>query len=1035
MKILSRAECFVCTAVRGASLWVSLLLGGAAFAEPAWWSNVKNSTGPVNDFKPALVGQAKNMALHAMEALDDALAPFNLPGGGAGMEIRQMVNSWRIEPENPASGWKTHDIARILNQGQLKALAKPFYDRLALLGLWDRGWIAWAPNRPAPFNVVPYTSPQWWLPAPINPADWADIPRYPWKFWVPQTHWRSAGLGELGLSHSNVGQLKHVFNFDPAQRLSAVTYQVNNVTTSFLTNGQPTDSDGDGVSDLVEFMLGSKVGVADSSVAPLGDLYEDGFSGPQQVLSDAAASRFLAQASWGPTWESIAAVKALGLEEWVDQQIEDDPFRESGQLMAYQWLDGSGSMAWQNLWFGWPDQSQAPVPLLFPQAAGSYAAIDASWPNHHNAAWRAANDPHERGPFLNPNFPKRGIEPYQFYLTWRKLMLDRPLWQGLLQSGAMPTHSMPTPLTAEQQEKLGGASDMPWPYYLSGVWANNGGFGDHATWTAYNEPFAMDDAWMRRALYDSDQLRQRVAWALSQILVVSDYQRYAAQVALTGDGSVGHYYDMLNQYAFGNFKDLLTAVTFHPLMAAWLSYKGNTVEFNPDGSEKRIPDENYAREIMQLFSIGLDELNLDGTPKLDAQGQRIPTYTQEEVRQLARVFTGLENRTAHLPVVTLPMKMNATLHDKRAKQFLGMTIAANPGADAAACEAEIRNTVAHIATLANVAPFISRQLITHLTSSSPSPGYVKRVATVFAGNALAPDQLGKVVKAILMDPEARAADQYLFNSGQGRLKDPMLRLVSLMRAFNAGRDYNHGTFDLRAATQHPLDGPLWGWGHFVSKDSEVRHLYQDLHQYPFVPPSVFSFFLPGFAPPGMVANARMKAPEFQLVSAAALTSSIGRVWFDTDANNQGPAETGFTGMIVQRQSGLYRSWLTRLYNELPVRPEGSSLDLRGKTLRLNFDSLASNGGLPAVAGTELALSPRPSGSNPTPPSQPVAEAFLAKLNVLLCHGRMSSVTHSHLLKLLMDPANPAIMENNDPWRWERAAVQLLWALPEAAVIR
>lgn len=384
--------------------------------------------------------------------------------------------------------------------------------------------------------------------------------------------------------------------------------------------------------------------------------------------------------------------------------------------------------------------------------------------------------------------------------------------------------------------------------------------------------------------------------------------------------------------------------------------------------------------------------------------------------------------------------MNATLHDKRSKSFLGMVIEANTEATAAECEAEVRDAVGHIATRPEVAPFISRQLIAHLVTSTPSHGYVRRIASVFHDNEEASDQLGKVVKAILMDPEARAADTYLFNPGAGRLKDPMLRLLSLMRAFNAGRDFNHGVYDLRDSNQNPLDGPIWGWNHFVERNSEPNHPYQDFLQYPFVPPSVFSFFLPNYTQSGMIANSRMTSPEFQLLSPATAASSAARVWHDTQAPSVGGlVRTGFNSYRIHQWQ---QDWMTALYEDPTIKPEGttlepdgSGLDLAGKALRLHFDSLAASGGLPAVLGTEIDMSPRPSGSAPTPPSSGVAGDFLDQLDILLCHGRMTPSTRAELLTLLTDPSDSDYMHADDGWRWERTAVQILWALPECAVLR
>ena len=722
-----------------------------------------------------------------------------------------------------------------------------------------------------------------------------------------------------------------------------------------------------------------------------------GFSGAgvAHAVTEAEASRFLAQASWGPTWETIAEVKLIGLETWIERQMsEKEQFREEGQLMEYRWLDGTRpGLRWQNVWFEWDDQNEEPAPKLVPTDLRSFAELDRRWPGYQGKVPKI--DPHERGPFLAKDFPKRGIEPYVFYLHWRKVVLDRPIWQTQLTPPVQwtePYHATPA-----------------WPYHLTEAYyrTSNPGYAGavESTCRSVAMEAGADEAWLRRALYDTDQLRQRTTWALSQILVVSDIQGAAG---VPGIPALGNYYDLLSLHAFGNFTELLTAVTFHPLMASWLTYVDNEkAKLAKDGvTELRLPDENYAREILQLFSIGLEELNIDGTPKLDAKGQRIPTYTQEDVRQLSRVFTGLRYRTRNLPGVTLPLKMDPALHETREKRFLGLHLPAlSDQPTAAICEAEVRAAVAHIAKHPNVAPFISKLLIQHLVTSNPTPDYVRRVATVFQTHSESPKQLAEVVKAILMDAEARTAE----SPTSGRVKDPMLRLMSLMRAFHAGREYSGGRYDLRSATQHPLDGPPWGWGHLVRSDSS--HPFNDLLQTPFTAPSVFSFFLPGYAQPGLIVNAGMLSPELQLASASTMTATVGRVWTDTAHTASSPLES--LGFNSTQATAEPKKWLANLYRKPTVRPRGSTLDLRGKALRLHFEKRTQ---LQSTDETEV-------------------NAFLDKLNVLLCHGRLSASTRAHLFALLRGKADPTYMESTDAWHRERAAVQLLWAMPDAAVLR
>ncbi len=1115
--------------------------------------------------------------MQAMLALDQALAPFALPGGGAGDEIHQMVDSWRVQDPGNAA---------VINQGQLKATAKPFYDRLAQLGLWPRGAL-WAPRPPSTIQqgeVFAETN------GPADFAQWEKSPRYPWRFWVSANTWSQKQRSTLFLQTASVGQLKNVFNFDPAALLTSVVYQVTGQSRHFITDGLPTDSDEDGVNDMLEILLGSDPGSATSTLTSVNPYAAD--SAAPSSLSEEAAARFLLQASWGPTWESIADVRTKGIEPWIDMQIDEDHpgcgFCPNGRGVQQIPWHGVGALPWINLWHDWPNAPDGPFsPKLFPSdtvsyearrdsavtyfatlgsgvppgtiatqvplryaAGGSgyggvwgingllgylkelvgqaprspnrtlaqdiasaqlgwdgvtvalqttrfYASLDATWklpgttisysdydgptpavtnsshyPSYANSEpatsrtrmWMAARDTAdsaERGPYNLPTFPQRGIAPYMFYLHWRKLTIDRPLWEKARELGWMAKRFDPG--TASNPRVL------PWPYVMSGVDENDAG------WTSSIAPSGMDDAWLHRAVYDPDQLRQRVTWALSQILVVSDYNFFANDTAGVGYPAPAHYYDMLTYHAFRNFSDLLTAVTFHPLMGAWLTYNGSVGEVDDVNNETLHPDENYAREIMQLFSMGLHELKDDGTPRLDGAGNKIFTYTQEDVRQLARIFTGMNKRGAPL-ADDLPMQVIAGQHDIRKKTVLGRIFTAMPGGHSAAtAETEIRDAVNHIATRPSVAPYICRQLIQHLTSSNPSPAYVRRVVAVWrsslANPATANQQLGLVVKAILTDDEARSADTALTSSTTGHLRDPMTRMLGLMRAFNAGGDYTGGG----QAGQNPLDTPMWSWGHYVS---DSTHVFQDLRQAPFLSPSVFSFYAPGFAPAGDVFNARLLGPEYQLVNSASVASTIGRLWSDTDytqptllatAPYDGYSVAGTAVVLKQGELILhyaapsffqsaggslvlssqiyltmpegfssshygadYNEKALRLWQTLPYTTPGSSLDFRGKSLRLHFGTRPNGSG-----GTVLAITPAQRSGTAGITSE--ADAFINELDILLCAGRMTAPTRKQLKTLLAAATNTGenakIMQPSDPYRRERAAVQLLIALPEAAIVR
>ncbi len=356
-------------------------------------------------------------------------------------------------------------------------------------------------------------------------------------------------------------------------------------------------------------------------------------------------------------------------------------------------------------------------------------------------------------------------------------------------------------------------------------------------------------AWMRAVLGGDDHLRQRVAWALSQIVVVS-----SNDTNILTEGMC-NYYDQLLEGAFGNYEDLLLDVTLHPMMGKYLSHLGNR-KANP--AINRFPDENYAREVMQLFSIGLWELNPDGSMKLDAANEPIPTYSNEDIQTLARVFTGLwiggmdygKNEWANYDQ---PMAMFADRHDTDEKIALGGRL--HLPADNAPMK-DIEDTVKTLAQHPTTAPFLSTRLINHLVTSNPSPEYIERVSTVWTETS---GHLGSVVKAILLDPEARSS-KALFDPHAGRLKDPMLRTTTLLLAFNAGKDLGTG----------PTDYPGLQWWDPMPLDK--------LMQEPMRAPSVFNFFEAVYQRPGEIANQDLRSPEFQILNDVTAATVPNYLW-------------------------------------------------------------------------------------------------------------------------------------------------------------
>ncbi len=341
------------------------------------------------------------------------------------------------------------------------------------------------------------------------------------------------------------------------------------------------------------------------------------------------------------------------------------------------------------------------------------------------------------------------------------------------------------------------------------------------------------DIWFRNVVNGNDQLRQRVAFALSEILVVS--QLGALQEA---PYALADYYDVLVRNAFGNYRTLMQEVTLHPAMGVYLSMLGNQ---KPNPALNIRPDENYARELMQLFSIGLVELNLDGTEKLDGFGQPVPTYDQAVIEGFAHVYTGwtwadspnFEQARGTRQNQVKPMELWPDYHDTGQKLLLNGTVL--PAGQSG--EQDLADALDNVFNHPNVGPFISRQLIQRLVTSNPSPGYVSRVATVFNNNGSGVrGDLSAVVKAILMDPEARPT---MAMEIDGKVKEPLLRLTQLFRAYNATS--GSGRYPLVASYILFGQGPLQS-------------------------PSVFNFFSPFYAPPGEIRDSGLVAPELGIAT-------------------------------------------------------------------------------------------------------------------------------------------------------------------------
>ncbi|MFZ6748642.1 DUF1800 domain-containing protein [Undibacterium sp. Ren11W] len=350
-----------------------------------------------------------------------------------------------------------------------------------------------------------------------------------------------------------------------------------------------------------------------------------------------------------------------------------------------------------------------------------------------------------------------------------------------------------------------------------------------------------DNLMWKRIAAAPDMLRQRMTLALSEIFVVniSGVDLPTQAHALCG------YMDMLEKHAFGNFRQLLEDVTLSVPMGRMLGTFRNMKE---DSKTGRRPDENYAREVMQLFTIGLVDLNMDGTAKLDANGKPIDSYNQDTVSNLARVFTGwsiILDWTSPDPdpePMRQPMRLDENAHSLLEKKFLGATIAANTDG-----RASLKIALDTLFNHANVAPFISRQFIQRFVCSNPSAAYVGRVAAVFANNGLGVrGDLKAVVKSILIDSEARTAPD-VSNLFAGKIVEPMVRVGSFFRGMK-----------------------------FTSPDGQWRLVRaRSFGQQPLGAPSVFNFFRPGYVPPNTVlATQNKQSPELQIVSEQTVLTQV-----------------------------------------------------------------------------------------------------------------------------------------------------------------
>lgn len=488
-------------------------------------------------------------------------------------------------------------------------------------------------------------------------------------------------------------------------------------------------------------------------------------------------------------------------------------------------------------------------------------------------------------------------------------------------------------------------------------------------------------AWWNLSVTAPDQLRQRVAFALSELLVVgkggTDADFYNEMKA--------NYYDLLLRGAFGSYRQLLEDVSVNPTMGLWLTYLGN---LKADPVKGTAPDENYAREVQQLFTIGLVQLQPDGTLMLDASAQPIPTYDQVAITETAKVFTGWfystlaetasdPNQLARRPPAPginlivddspwfQPMRNYAAFRERGEKRVVSLEQVPLAEARPTVIPAnqtglqDLRMLLDTLCNHPNTGPFVSRHLIQRLVTANPSPGYVYRVAQVFANDGTgARGNLGAVVRAILTDYEARSPAVFA-NPGFGKIKEPLIRMTALFRAANFAAP--NGQF---------LDGFYTTPGNLTF--SQIT--YPDFFgQAPLNAATVFNFFSPNYALPGAMAAAGLVSPEMEIVDSA-YSILLPRV---------------FNGY-------LYRDPAT-----LPQPAAGASPYLVG-----DYSVFLANAGN--------------------------APALIDQLNLIFCSNQMSAPTRTALAAMLQ---NLSALPNVSPLERVKAALNLVLVSPDAATQR
>jgi uncharacterized protein (DUF1800 family) len=543
-------------------------------------------------------------------------------------------------------------------------------------------------------------------------------------------------------------------------------------------------------------------------------------------------------------------------------------------------------------------------------------------------------------------------------------------------------------------------------------------------------------AWFNHAIQGPDQLRQRTAWALSQIIAVGSGNASFTESNLETAGGIGpngavatkprylgqiDFYDIFVNDAFGSYRDILQKATYHAIMGDWLSSRGNA---KADVPNNRYPDENYAREVMQLFSIGLALLNDDGSEQLDGNGDAIPTYTQDTIREYAKVFTGLgyngsggnygtTGNTSGFQTgirYSTPMTMASSQHDTTAKNLLGT--AYDRGAittlNRTNCDADVTAALDSLFNHQSCPPFICHRLIQRLVKSNPSKAYMSRVVSVFKNDGTgARGNLGAVVKAILLDPEAwqPIRTQFLRNPNRilvttmgtedSRLQEPIINYTRVIRGLKGAAFYEVGTTVLNTAQT----GVVTTYDSTnASNTFRIQSRFNELEQSPYQTPSVFNFYLADYQPAGDIANLtpssriplkEIATPEFQIVNAISANRSVNL----------------FRSLIIsgttqqQKGTGAFVAGDPLAVPPVPpsVRHATSSNTSQHVTTMPNSSRcrvVLDAGGAFASLSTQANLAL----TMPTGPTGPTK--LIENIDLLLCQGTMNEMYRTKLMQVL-----------------------------------